>query len=148
MNGITAFLTEKDDKAAYEFTKQVAATSEFSPEYYEHLDEFASLLDNEKSYVRTRAFILCCSQSRWDGEGRIEKILPKMLPLLNDPKPTVVRQCLNAIQEVVVFRPELRSMIRKGISEIEISKYKDSVFPLIQKDIAAVAQLLDEIEKQ
>lgn len=146
MDGILAFLTDKDDRAAYEFTKQLAAASEFSPENYGHFDEFASLLSNEKSYVRTRAFILCCSQARWDTEGRIKKILPEMLPLLNDPKPTVSRQCLNAIKEVVVFRPELAEEIRKGLSEIDLSQYKDSMFPLIQKDIAEVVELLDEID--
>lgn len=32
MDGILAFLTDKDDRAAYEFTKQLATASEFSPE--------------------------------------------------------------------------------------------------------------------
>lgn len=144
MNGITAFLTDKDDKTAYEYTRQLAAASELSDEYYDCLGEFAALLSHEKSYVRTRAFILCCSQSKWDSDGRIGGILPEMLALLNDPKPTVVRQCLKAIKEVAVYRPELAGEIRKGLAGIDISRYKDSMIPLILKDIGEVTELLDE----
>ena len=143
MNPIVAFLTDKDDKAAYEYTKQIAAASEFSSEYYQHFDDFVSLLGDSKSYIRTRAFILCCSQARWDSEGKIKKNLSIILALLHDPKPTVVRQCLNSVKEIVVFRPELNGEIKRSLSEIDLSKYKDSMIPLIRKDIREVLELID-----
>lgn len=137
-------LTDKDDSFAYAKTKEVASASEASPEYYPLLDDFASLLDDKKSYVRTRAFILCCCQARWDNEGKLSEIFPKMINLLHDDKPTVVRQCLNAVKEIIVFRPELRNMVRNEISSIDLSKYKDSMVPLLMKDIGEVSELLDE----
>lgn len=140
-------LTDKDDRAAYEYTRKIAAESEASSGYYPYLDTFASLLADGKSYIRTRAFILCCSQARWDTEGRIKGILPDLLALLHDPKPTVVRQCLNAIKEIVVFRPELCADIEKELAEITLSQYKDSMIPLIQKDIERVKELLEEQKK-
>jgi len=65
-----------------------------------------------------------------------------MRPLLNDPKPTVVRQCLNALHEVVLFRTELSGIIKKALTEMNISKHKDSMSPLIEKDIAALLEVL------
>lgn len=64
--------------------------------------------------------------------------------MLNDPKPAVVRQCLNALHEVVLFRPELSGEIENALTEIDLSKYKNSMSPLIEKDIEALRNLLKE----
>lgn len=145
---IISLIADKNDKAAYEFSKQISAASVHSPEYYPCIDEFASLLHNKNSYIRTRAFILICSQARWDSEGKIHKLLPEMFTLLHDPKSTAVRQCLNAVKEVAVFRPELAGIIRQELSTIDFLQYKDSMAPLIRKDINSVLELLDEAENQ
>ena len=65
-----------------------------------------------------------------------------MLLLLNDPKPTVVMQCLNALHEVALFRPELSDKIENALAEMDVSKYKDSMSPLILKDVEASRNLL------
>ena len=64
--------------------------------------------------------------------------------ILHDEKPTVVRQSLNALKEVVVFRPELSKTIENELGKIDISGYKDSMIPLIKKDIAEVRELIEE----
>lgn len=148
MEDLIRLLTEKDDKEAFANTKQIAFDSEFSDKYYASLDTFASLLTDKKSYIRTRAFILCCSQAKWDKEGKIRDLLPKMFPLLHDEKPTVVRQCLNALQEVATFRPELRMFIENELETIDLSKYKDSMSPLIEKDIISLKKLMEETDAQ
>lgn len=58
----------------------------------------------------------------------------KMSVLLNDEKPTVVRQCLGALHEVVLYRPELSEKIYKAVKGIDLTRYKDSMAPLIKKD--------------
>lgn len=143
MKDVIKEITQKDDKAAYAKTKEVAAVSEFSREYYSYLDDFASLLNNEKSYIRTRAFVLCCSQARWD-DGKIKKVLPSMVKLFNDSKPTVVRQCLAAIKEVVIYCPELCKDILESLKNINLDNYKESVTPLIKKDIESLTELINE----
>lgn len=143
MNDIIKELTDKDDKKAYARTKEIAAESELSSKYYSCMDLFASLLSDEKSYVRTRAFILCCCQARWDNEGKLERLLPQLMTLFYDKKPTVVRQCLNAAKEIVVFRPELSEMICEGLDKIELSIYKDSMSGLINNDINELKQLIE-----
>ncbi len=144
MSEILSLLTDKDDKKAYAKVKEIAAASELSPEYYPYIDAFASLLDHEKSYIRVRAFMLICSQARWDEEGRMERLLPQLMVLFNDPKPTVVRQCINAVKEIVAFRPELKEEIRDGLQSVDTARCRDSMRPLIEKDIREVLELIDE----
>lgn len=135
-------LQDKNDDVAYATAKRIAAESEFSDKYYKYIPEFVKLLDHKKSYVRIRALILCCSQARWDDEGIIAKHLPQMLQLIHDEKPTVVRQSLNALKEVVAFRPELGETIAAELRKLDISGYKDSMIGLIQKDVNELKELI------
>ena len=140
-------LTDKDDKKAYAKTKEIAAASKQSSEYYSHFENFASLLNDRKSYIRIRACILCCSQARWDDEGKLEQLLPRLTALFHDSKPTVVRQCLNAVKEIVVFRPELHKNILQELDRIDLTGFKDSMSNLIRADIANLRELIEEGEE-
>lgn len=144
MDDLINELTDNDDKKAYSRTKEIAAESEMSPKYYSYLDTFASLLKDEKSYIRTRAFILCCSQARWDEKGKLKQILPDMMKLFHDTKPTIIRQCLNAAKEIVAFRPELREYINEELDKIDFSCYKESMANLIRNDIFELRELIEE----
>ncbi|MGN1094870.1 MAG: hypothetical protein ACI4QR_00620, partial [Eubacteriales bacterium] len=124
-------------------SKEVAAKSAGSDEYYSIFDNFAELLTSDRSYVRTRGFSLCCAQARWDKEGKLKSALPSMFALLHDDKPTVVRRCLLALHEVVLYRPELCEPIKAEVETIDISKYKDSMSPLIKKDIDILMRMME-----
>ena len=143
MRDIIALLQDKDDKKAYALTKEISAKSAASAEYYAYFDDFIGLLASKSSYVRTRGFILACSQARWDDKGKLAGALQAMLPLLNDEKPTVVRQCLGALHEVVLFRPELCEAIKAEVERIDLSKYKDTMAPLIQKDRDELLKMME-----
>ena len=142
MEEILRKLTDKNNKTAYEFAKQLGVESALSDQYLEMIPMFAELLQDKRSYVRTRAFVLICNQARWANNGQIEAVFDKMLLLLNDSKPTVVRQCLSALHEVVLFRSELSKNVAEALAEIDLSRYKDSMLPLIENDIAALRSLL------
>ena len=142
MEEILSKLRDKNDKAAYEFAKQISSESSASDRYLALIPSLAEMLQDKNSYVRTRAFVLICNQARWANDGQIDAVFDLMLPLLNDPKPTVVRQCLNALHEVVLFRPELSDKIENALAEMDVSKYKDSISPLILKDVEALRNLL------
>lgn len=141
MNDIIARLCEKDDKAAYEYSKQIGAESAKLNKYLEMIPEFAGMLSDKSSYVRTRGFCLICNQARWADAGQIEAVFDEMSTLLYDAKPTVVRQCLGALHEVVLYRPELTDRILQNVGKIEIGKYKDSMSPLIERDIKELTKL-------
>ena len=101
------------------------------------------MLDVKRSYVRIRGFILICNQARWSENGELEAVLDKMLKLLYDTKPPVVRQCIGVLQEVVLYRPELSDKIKEKVKEIDVTKYRDSMSPLIKKDMEALLNRMD-----
>ena len=135
-------LTDKNEMTAYEYCKQVIVESAQSDEHFSSIDELASLLTDKNSYIRTRGFGLICSQARWDNQGKIKSVWGKMIPLLNDPKPTVVRQCLASLHEVVLYLPEMTDDILAAIKGIDLSKYKDSMSPLIKKDADELLRII------
>ena len=143
MNNIIKALQDKDDKKAYALFKEIEARSVASDEYYSCFEDFLGLLNAKNSYVRTRGFVLCCAQARWDESGKLQNALPVMFVLLHDDKPIVVRQCLAALHEVVLYRTELSEAIKAELETIDLSKYKDSMSPLIKKDMDELLKLID-----
>lgn len=135
-------LKQKDNKAAYEYCKQLVAESAESNQYYEGMESFLELLDDKSSYIRTRGFLLICAQARWDECGKIAENFDQMSLLLNDSKPTVVRQCLSALHEVALYRPELAERMEAVLQNIHLEDYKDSMSPLIKKDIDELLSVL------
>ena len=85
--------------------------------------------------VRCRGFRLFCKQARWATDGVIDCCLDRALAILEDEKPTAVRQALAALLDVVPYKPELWPVIRVRLETMNLSRYKDSMAPLIQKDM-------------
>lgn len=138
-----ADLLDKNHQKAHAAMKEMLVASAQSNQYDEKFEDFIRLLDHPSSYVRTRGFCLACAQARWDQDAKIEAALPRLLKLLHDPKPTVVRQCLAALHEVILFQPQLCPMIQAELERIDVSGYWDSMAPLILQD---VKDLLEKME--
>lgn len=136
-------LTIKDEKAAFDFYKDLCALSAESNAYVDLIPEFAKMMESKNSFVRTRGFGMICAQARWADKGQIAEVLDKMLLLLADPKPITVRQALAALHELVLYRPELTERIRVAVHEIDLSKYKDSMSPLIKKDMDELLRIIE-----
>lgn len=143
MENIYKKLVDKDNKKAYKFAKQISIESSKSNKYLKMIPIFATMLEDKNSYIRTRGFMLICSQARWAKNNQIKDVFDKMLPLLNDKKPIVVRQCLKALYEVAMFRTELSKDIEDAISKIDTYKYNDSMSSLIKKDIGELTKLIN-----
>ena len=142
MNEIILKIGDKDDKAAYEYSKLLGAESAQSDKYLPMIPQFADMLEDKSSYVRARGFILICNQARWAKDGQIADVFDRMRVLLYDSKPTLVRQCLLALHEVVLYRSEMAEMIIDAVNHIDVSKYKESMSPLIKKDIDELMKVL------
>lgn len=143
MNEVIARLRDKDDKAAYKYAQQIGTESAKSDKYLMMIPEFVGMLTDKSSYIRTRGFCLICNQARWANDGQIEAVFEEMSVLLYDDKPTVVRQCLGALHEVALFRSEMKERICDAVDKIDISAYKDSMSPLIKKDIEALLSVME-----
>lgn len=128
-------LEDKDDKVAYSNLLELEKFTEQSDAIYGYFDIFLEMLDNEKSFIRVRGFRLICKNAKWDKYNKIDDSIDKILQELNDEKPTSVRQCLKAIEEIIMYKPNLKYTIKEKLLKINYLNYKDSMPSLIFKDV-------------
>ncbi len=138
---IVAGLQNKNNTEAYQLLLLLEKESAESDALYGNFEDFVGLLKNKSSFVRTRGFRLACAQARWDVEDKLAANMEMLLDMLDDEKPTAVRQCLEALQGVVRYKPQLVGDIEKRLDTMDLKKYKDSMRPLIVADMAALREL-------
>ena len=139
-----ARLTGKDTKDAYAFTQQIVEESRVSDTWYPCFDRFAELLRHKNSLVCNRAIAILAANARWDREGKFDALLDEFLSHVTDVKPITARQCVAALPEVAKAKPELIPRIRVALEQADLSKYPDSMQPLVLKDIVAALQKMKE----
>lgn len=135
-------LTSKDDKYSCALADKIVAESHDTDEWYEYFDEIASLLDHPKSLIRNRALYILAANVQWDEENRFDLILPDYLKHIMDEKPITARQCVKALAEVGQAKPQYIPQILSALRSADLSKYKSSMHPLIEKDIAETEKIL------
>ena len=141
-DSIIAKLTAKDDRYACAFADQIITESQQTDAWYEYFDDFASLLDYPKSLVRNRVLYILAANAQWDEENRFDSILPDFLAHITDEKPITARQCIKALAQVGQAKPQYIPRILSCLRDADLSKYKDSMRPLIEKDIAQTEKTL------
>ena len=139
---IIAALTARDDKYACALADKIILESQETDEWYEYFDDFASLLDHPKSLVRNRALYILAANAQWDEENRFDSIISGFLAHITDEKPITARQCIKSLAQVGLAKPKYTSMILSYLHSADLSKYKDSMRPLIEKDIAETEKTL------
>ncbi len=141
---IIAMLTSKDDKSACAYAEKIISESRGTDEWYSCFDDFASLLNNPKSLVRNRALNILAANAKWDDENRFDSILKDYLSHITDEKPVTARQCIKALAEVGQAKPQFIPKILSVLQSADLSKYKDSMRPLIEKDISETVNVLKD----
>ena len=139
---IIAKLTLKDDKYARALADKIISESRETDEWYAYFDDFASLLDHPKSLVRNRALYILAANAQWDDENLFDAIIANFLTYITDEKPITARQCVKALAQVGLAKPQYIPRILSCLKSADLSKYKDSMRPLIEKDIAETVQIL------
>lgn len=134
-------LTGKDTVRGYELFIELTKELSKNNKYYGMIDRLIPLLKSNNAYVRIRSFCLLCYEARWDDENRLDDCIDEILMLLNDEKPVVVRKCIEALHELLIYK-DYSSKVEKALGSVDLSKYKDSMKPLIQKDIAELKKSL------
>ena len=132
---LLSMLTAKDTKRGYGAFLELEHLSEESDDLYPYTERFADMVSDRAWAVRCRGFRLFCKQARWDGDGVVDCCLDRALVILEDEKPTAVRQALAALLDMVPYKRELRPVIRARVEAMDLSRCKDSMEPLIRKDI-------------
>ena len=142
-DSLLAVLTQKDTKQAYGTLLELERISEETHDLYPFTEQFTEMVADKAWAIRCRGFRLFCKQARWDTDGVIDRHLDRALSILEDEKPTAVRQALAALLDVVPYKRALWPTIRKQLESMDLTHYKDSMAPLIQKDIQ---RLLDTMQ--
>ena len=135
-------LTSKDDKYACALADKIITESHDTDEWYEYFDDFASLLNHPKSLVRNRVLYILAANVQWDEENRFDAILSEFLTHITDEKPITARQCVKALAQVGLARPQYIPQILSALHSADLSKYKDSMRPLIERDMAETEKIL------
>ena len=151
MQDIIAKLTAKNDEYACAIADKIISESKDTDEWYEYFDEFASLLNHPKSLVRNRVLYILATNAQWDNENRFDAIISEYLAHVTDDKPITARQCIKALAQIGVAKPQYIPRILLCLHEADLSKYKDSMRPLIEKDMAETERILtatDLLSKQ
>ena len=142
MQEIVAKLTAKDDKYACAIADKIISESQDSDEWYVYFDTFASLLNHPKSLVRNRVLHILAANAQWDDENRFDTILDNYLAHITDEKPITARQCIKALAQVGIAKPQYIPRILFCFHSADLSKYKDSMRPLIENDMEETEKLL------
>ena len=144
MQEIIAKLTTKGDKYACAIADKIISESHDTDEWYEYFDSFASLLNHPKSLVRNRALNILAANAQWDDENRFDTILDDYLTHITDEKPITARQCIKALRQIGEAKPQYIPRILSCFHGADLSKYKDSMRPLIERDMEETERVLTE----
>ncbi len=128
-------LYNKDNVLAYKNLLDLEVICTESNELYNYFDDILKLLSDKNSFIRVRGFRLICNLAQWDKDNKINKNIDFILNELDDNTGTSVRQCIQKLNLILLYKPELSSKIEDKINNLDISKYKETMKSLIKKDI-------------
>ena len=92
--------------------------------------------------MRNRALTILAANAQWDDENRFDAVIENYLSHITDEKPITARQCIKALAQIGQAKPQYVPMILAALRSADLSKYKDSMRPLIEKDIQSTTEAL------
>lgn len=125
----------KDVNKSYSVLIELEKLSEASNSVYPYINIFEDMMQSKNYYVKIRGFRLFCMQSRWDDNRYIDKNIDFALDILNDERPTIIRQALEYLREIAIYKGELKEKLSEKIDNLDTRKFKDTMTDLINKDI-------------
>ena len=158
MSVFAELLGDTDDKVRMEapeiFRVLCKRRPEFVRPYLEQLQRMAETDQNRVVRIHcqgaikaaerytTRALYILAANAQWDEENRFDLILPDYLKHITDDKPITARQCVKALAQVGLARPQYIPQILSALRSADLSKYKDSMRPLIERDMEETEMIL------
>lgn len=144
IDSLLADLRGPDPSAAYRRLRELEAIATDCDALYPHVRDVAELAGAATNAERIRGFRLLCLQARWDRDDLLGELLPPVLSLVDDQRPTTVRQALRYLRHVIVMKPSLTETVMNAVEAIDTSRFKaDTMRPLIERDIADLRNAVD-----
>lgn len=139
---LVEWLSEKDDKKRYQAFLLLQNRSAISSDVYLFWDIFRGKLKSENSYQRSIGLMLIADNVKWDKDNKFEDTFNEYFSILNDEKPITVRQCIQALHNIVPYKNHLMMRIAKEIMSLNLSKVKETMRKLILTDILGVLTVI------
>lgn len=134
----------KDNTRAYQALQELERISDETGLVYHYIHKFLDMTASDKYVIRVRGFRLLCRQAKWDRDNILDEHIDDALGILNDEKPTAVRQALEALSDVARYKPDLRKIVKKAAADINYLRFKDTMHSLIAADIEKLLTLIGE----
>lgn len=128
-------LYNEDNNIAYKTLLELEIITTESNVLYGYFNSLLEMLNSEKTFIRVRGFRLICCLAKWDVENKINNSIDIILKELEDEKGTSVRQCLEKLNLILMYKIELTDIVENKLRSLNLSKYKESMQSLIKKDI-------------
>jgi hypothetical protein len=96
--------------------------------------------------------MLIAENVRWDTQNLMEDTINDYLILLNDEKPITIRQCIQSLGKVAIFKPGLNRKIANSLILFDLMSVKETMRKSILLDILNVLFVIrkelkiDEVE--
>ena len=127
-------LASAEDKIRYPAFLLLKERSAICADVYPFWDALDEKLTHENSYQRSIGAMLLSANAKHDAQGKLKQTLPRYLALLNDPKPITVRQCAQALPEILRAKPEYTEPIGNAILSVSLLDFKETMRKLILLD--------------
>jgi hypothetical protein len=124
IDALLSNLSAKKAKLKYSSANKLVSIAEKEPStLYPHLDFFAKLLDNENQTLKWIAIRIIGRLSKVDEEGKIDKLLKRLITLSNCGKLITANNAILALGEIARNKPKLKKKIIKELLKVEGYKY-------------------------
>ncbi|UWG98970.1 hypothetical protein LPY66_09330 [Dehalobacter sp. DCM] len=139
---LVEWLTEKDDKLRYHSLLLLEHRSEEYDDVYPFWNIFCEKLKSTNSYQRSIGVRLIAVNVKWDRDNKIDTTINDYLKIIDDEKPITVRQCIQSLIKIVLYRPNLHNKIANELISVDIMDVKPTMRKLILTDILNILLLI------
>ncbi len=142
---LVEWLSLKENDIRYQAFLLLQKRSEISDDVYYYWDIFREKLKSDNSYQRSIGLMMIAENARWDKEEKLEEAMEEYLEHLHDEKQITIRQCVQSIAKIILFKPELKELIINKLISMDLMAIQETMRKPILTDILNV---LLEIRKE
>lgn len=135
-------LNSRDIDEAYKILLEFEDISEKENSLYPYFDLFLNMIESPYYVIKLRGYRLACKQAKWDTKNKINSNIDFLLKEIEDQKATAVRQKIKALTDIVKYKTELHSSIKKYLQNYDVSIHQETMQGLIRKDINDVIKAI------
>lgn len=135
---LVEWLSLKDDNMRYQVFLLLQNRSRLLGDVYPYWHTFCDKLKSDNSYQRSIGLMLIAENVKWDIENQMVFIIDEYLEIFNDDKPITVRQCIQALEKIVPYKPDLISKIAESLIKYNLMSVKETMRKSILLDILNV----------